>query len=147
MKNKLGILDEEDKDLTLIQDLLSWMNAHKADYTKTFCYLMEQTTKNSEIYGGSSFVNWKVKWEDRLERSQRSKDEIIKMMRSVNPVVIPRNHKVEEVLRDSESKDDYSSLKRLLKFIKLPYSSQKGIDAYQEPSGMPYQEYKTFCGT
>ncbi len=31
MKNKLGIHEEEDKDLGLIQNLLSWMKVHKAD--------------------------------------------------------------------------------------------------------------------
>ena len=29
MKNKLGIFEEEDKDISLIQNLLSWMKVHK----------------------------------------------------------------------------------------------------------------------
>ena len=147
MKNKLGIFDEEDKDLELIQDLLSWMKAHKVDYTNTFCYLMEQKIGNSEIYEDSDFVNWKIEWKDRLKRSQRSEVEITNMMRSVNPIVIPRNHKIEEILHDAEIKDDYSSLKKLLKFVKYPYLFQEGIGLFQEPSGVSYKEYKTFCGT
>ena len=69
------------------------------------------------------------------------------MMKSVNPLIIPRNHKVEEILRDAEIKNDYSSLKILLKFIKYPYSFQEGINAFQAPSSVSYKEYKTFCGT
>jgi uncharacterized protein YdiU (UPF0061 family) len=147
MKNKLGIFEEEDKDLALIQNLLSWMKVHKVDYTNTFCYLMEQKIGNSEIYEDSDFVNWKIEWKDRLKRSQRSEVEITNMMRSVNPIVIPRNHKIEEILHDAEIKDDYSSLKKLLKFVKYPYLFQEGIGLFQEPSGVSYKEYKTFCGT
>ena len=103
--------------------------------------------ENLDIYEDSNFINWKTEWESRLKRSKRSEDEIIKMMRSVNPVVVPRNHKVEEILRDAETKEDYSSLKKLLKFIKYPYYLQDGIDAFQASSGTSYKEYKTFCGT
>ena len=147
MKNKLGIFEEEDEDLALIQNLISWMKTHKIDYTNTFCYLMNQKTGNTEIYKNLNFISWKTEWEDRLNRSQRSKDEIINKMSSVNPLVIPRNHKVEEILRDAETKNDYLSLKKLLKFIKYPYLFQEGIGIFQEPSGLPYKEYKTFCGT
>jgi uncharacterized protein YdiU (UPF0061 family) len=123
------------------------MKAHKVDYTNTFCYLMKQKIGNSEIYEDSDFVNWKIEWQDRLKRSQRSEFEITNMMRSVNPIIIPRNHKIEEILHDAEIKDDYSSLKKLLKFVKYPYLFQEGISIFQEPSGVSYKEYKTFCGT
>ena len=147
MKSKLGIFDEEEKDLLLIQNLLKWMETHKADYTNTFCCLMSQKIGNLEIYEDTNFVNWKSEWEDRLKRSERSQDEIINMMRSVNPIIIPRNHKVEEILSDAETKDDYSSLKKLLKFVKFPYSFQEGINDFQAPSEASYKEYKTYCGT
>tara|TARA_B100000965_G_C19379716_1_gene664070 strand:- start:87 stop:833 length:747 start_codon:yes stop_codon:yes gene_type:complete len=147
MKNKLGIFEEEDEDLLLIQNLLGWMTAHKVDYTNTFCYLMEQKIGNSEIYEDTDFVHWKNEWKDRLKRSKRSEIEIKNIMRSVNPIIIPRNHKIEEILHDAEIKDDYLSLKKILKFIKYPYLFQEGISAFQEPSGLPYKEYKTFCGT
>ena len=147
MKNKLGIFEKEDKDLALIQNLLSWMKVHKVDYTNTFCYLMEQKIGNSEIYEDSDFVNWKIKWKNRLKRSQRSEVEITNTMRSVNPIVIPRNHKIEEILNDAEIKDDYSRLEKLLKFVRYPYLFQEGISVFQEPSGLSYKEYKTFCGT
>ena len=41
MKNKLGLLGEDNKDKFLIVDLLTWMHQNKVDYTNTFCYLME----------------------------------------------------------------------------------------------------------
>ena len=40
MRHKLGLSILDEKDKFLILDLLTWMHQHKADYTNTFCYLM-----------------------------------------------------------------------------------------------------------
>ena len=144
MKKKLGICGEEDKDQLLIENLLNWMRFNKADYTNTFCHLMNKESEKIGIYKDIDFLNWHKEWEDRLKRSSRSEEEIMTTMSSVNPIVIPRNHKVEKALQDAESKEDLSNLKNLLKFLKYPYSLQEGIIDFQIPSG---KEYKTFCGT
>jgi uncharacterized protein YdiU (UPF0061 family) len=41
-------------------------------------------------------------------------------MRSVNPILIPRNHKVEEALKDA-SENKLETLNQLLEVIKYPY--------------------------
>ena len=53
-------------------------------------------------------------------------------MRSVNPLVIPRNHKVESFL-DKANKNDIEPLNEFLAILK-PYSEQKDIPDYQVPS-------------
>ena len=40
MRDKLGLFGENTNDRELINNLLSWMENNKADYTNTFCYLM-----------------------------------------------------------------------------------------------------------
>ena len=147
MKAKLGIFGEEDKDLSLIQNLLNWMQVNKADYTNTFCYLMDQRIGNREIYEEPTFLDWYKEWKGRLSKGGKSEDEILSIMKSANPIIIPRNHKIEEALKDAESKDDFSKLKDLLKFLETPYSFQEGINNFQEPAGIGYEEYRTFCGT
>ena len=147
MKAKLGIFGEEDKDLSLIQNLLNWMQVNKADYTNTFCYLMDQKIGNREIYEEPTFLDWYKEWKGRLSKGGKSEDEILSIMKSANPIIIPRNHKIEEALKDAETKDDFSKLKDLLKFLETPYSFQEGINNFQEPAGIGYEEYRTFCGT
>ena len=147
MKAKLGIFGEEDKDLSLIQNLLNWMQVNKADYTNTFCYLMDQRIGNREIYEEPTFLDWYKEWKGRLSKGGKSEDEILSIMKSANPIIIPRNHKIEEALKDAETKDDFSKLKDLLKFLETPYSFQEGINNFQEPAGIGYEEYRTFCGT
>ena len=61
MKKKLGLISENPKDEELIIELLSWMHKNKADYTNTFCYLMNQYKLKNEIYNESQFILWKKK--------------------------------------------------------------------------------------
>jgi uncharacterized protein YdiU (UPF0061 family) len=67
-------------------------------------------------------------------------------MRSANPLVIPRNHKVEEAL-EAANNDDLNPMKNLLKVLEKPYENQKGISEYQSPTPANNKKYQTFCGT
>ena len=50
MRDKLGLFGLEDKDKSLILDLLTWMHEKKADYTNTFCNLMGLDPEKSNLY-------------------------------------------------------------------------------------------------
>ena len=144
MRSKLGIFDVEENDQSLIENLLIWMKCNKADFTNTFCDLMNNEIENIKTYKDPEFISWHKEWKYRLKRSSKSEDEITNLMRLVNPVVIPRNHKVEEALQDAELNNDLVKLENLLKFLKYPYFYQEGISDFQIPSE---KEYVTFCGT
>ena len=66
-------------------------------------------------------------------------------MRSVNPLVIARNHKVEEVLNEA-NKGNLKFINQLLEILNKPYIEQKNILNFQIPSPSS-EQYKTFCGT
>jgi len=146
MHNKLGLLGEDAKDESLIIDLLTWMHQNKVDYTNTFCVLMNENIKEDKIYKDENFLGWKELWQERLKMHNNSPEKYLKLMRSANPIVIPRNHKVEEVL-ESANKDDLNPMKNLLKVLEKPYESQKGISEYQSPAPPSDKKYQTFCGT
>ena len=65
-------------------------------------------------------------------------------MRKNNPIIIPRNHKVEEAL-ESANNGDLKLINKLLVILKKPYNNQKNIIDYQSPSNN--KNYQTFCGT
>ena len=67
-------------------------------------------------------------------------------MRSVNPLVIARNHKVEEAL-EAANNDDLKPMNNLLKVLEKPYENQEGISEYQSPAPQSNEKYQTFCGT
>ena len=146
MRKKLGLLGKEAKDEKLITDLLAWMHKNKADYTNTFCFLMNENFQNKKIYNNQSFLDWKKQWQDRLKINSNSPEESLRLMRLSNPLVIPRNHKVEETLEAANS-GDLKPAKNLLKILEKPYEDKKEINKYQLPAPPSDKIYKTFCGT
>ena len=58
MRKKLGLIGEKIKDEKLIMDLLTWMHKNKADYTNTFCFLMNQNIKKNKIYNDEKKIRF-----------------------------------------------------------------------------------------
>ena len=144
MRDKLGLFGEDKNDNKLINDLLIWMQNSNVDYTNTFCYLMNIEMNNNEVYKDKDFINWKNNWEKRLSINNNSKEKSLDLMKAFNPIVIPRNHKVEEALT-AANKGNLEILNKLLIVLKKPYDIQKSIKDYQLPS--TDKDYQTFCGT
>ena len=145
MRNKLGLLGKEEKDKSLILDLLTWMHEKKADYTNTFCHLMELEPEKNRIFEDMEFLNWKLRWKERLKTFNNSPKKYEKLMSSFNPLVIPRNHKVEEVLNEA-NKGNLEPLSSFLEVLSDPYNIKKNISKYQIVTG-DEKGYQTFCGT
>ena len=145
MRDKLGLFGTDEKDKFLILDLLTLMHQKKVDYTNTFCHLMNFEIQQNNDYEDSDFQNWKKRWKERLLTNNNSPEKYMKLMRSVNPLVIPRNHKVEEALNEA-NKGNLKFINQLLEILNKPYIEQKNIFNYQIPS-QSSEQYQTFCGT
>ena len=146
MRKKLGLIEKKNNDEKLINDLLSLLHEQKADYTNTFCSLMNEDVQNDKIFNNKEFIDWHQKWKERLAKNNNSTEESLKLMRSVNPIVIPRNHKVEEVL-EAANKDDLNPFHDFLKVLEKPYENQLKNNNYQSPAPPSEKKYQTFCGT
>ncbi|MFO0891661.1 MAG: YdiU family protein [Isosphaeraceae bacterium] len=143
MRKKLGLQGNEAGDAELIGDLLGWMQSSRADFTNTFRDLSSEPSV-AERYQDGQFQAWHSRWRERLGRERRPGADAL--MRSVNPAVIPRNHRVEEALSAAEECDDLSVLHRLLEVLASPYEERPEMAQYRDP---PADErgYRTFCGT
>ncbi len=146
MRDKLGLFGEDGGDKHLIFELLTWMENNKADFTNTFCNLMDIQSIKDPIYQNQEYLNWTAKWKKRLEKNNTGKEKYLELMRSVNPIFIPRNHKVEEALKDA-SENKLETLNQLLEVIKSPYKDNGMLKDYQQPMSNENGDYKTFCGT
>ena len=144
MRDKLGLFGEDKNDQTLINKLLEWMKNNNADYTNTFCHLMGVEI-DDEVYKNDDFKNWTNEWEKRLKLNNSS-DKYLELMKKTNPIVIPRNQKVEDALADAD-KGNLETMNKLLKVINNPYSDQKNIIEFQMPRPISDEKYQTFCGT
>jgi uncharacterized protein YdiU (UPF0061 family) len=144
MRDKLGLFGKSKDDKKLIDDLLTWMEKNKADYTNTFCYLMNIKIANNSLYNDKDFINWSNEWQNRISINDNSKEKSLELMKETNPVIIPRNHKVEEALK-AANEDNLEVMNKMLSKFDNPYNEQKDIEDYQLPS--LDDNYQTFCGT
>ena len=145
MRNKLGLFGEDKNDKKLILDLLDWMRVNKADYTNTFCYLMGNKLDENKIYLNNEFKIWLEDWHKRL-RLNNYNNKHLDLMKSVNPIIIPRNHKVEESLKIA-TEGDMENFNKFLKILQSPYENNNDISEYQAPASITEEKYQTFCGT
>ena len=146
MRNKLGLFGEDKNDKKLISDLLDWMKNNKADYTNTFCYLMKTNNTEDQIFEDKNFIKWQERWYKRLKINNTPEEKYFDLMRSMNPNVIPRNHKVEEALK-AANENNFELFHNLLKVLKSPYNSKANISEFQKPPPYTDKKYQTFCGT
>ena len=144
MRDKLGLFGEDKNDQTLINKLLEWMKNNNADYTNTFCHLMDGEF-DDEIYKNDDFKGWTNEWQKRIKLNNSS-DKHLELMKKTNPLVIPRNQKVEEALADAD-KGNLETMNKLLKVLSNPYSDQENIVEFQKPAPIGNEKYQTFCGT
>jgi uncharacterized protein YdiU (UPF0061 family) len=144
MRRKLGLQTEQEGDLELARSLLEWMHRNRADYTNTFRALSSAEALQTDAFQNVEFKAWLARWEQR--RALEGRTDALDLMRSANPVVIPRNHRVEEALAAAEERDDLTPLHALLQAVQSPYSEGAHTVGYTDP---PKDEcgYRTFCGT
>ena len=101
--------------------------------------------QEEENFQDKLFKDWKKRWNERLVINNNSIEKSIALMRTVNPLVIPRNDKVEETL-NLANKNNFKMLFEFLEILKTPYEELKNTYKYQIPNENN-KEYKTFCGT
>ena len=145
MGTKLGLAESKKEDESLITDLLDWMHENTTDYTNTFRDLSQKELPDGELYATESFQAWNARWQARLGEEEYL-DSSLALRKSVNPAVIPRNHKVEEALQAGEE-GNHKPFHDLLKALENPYENGDHLTPYQSPPKPEEKVLQTFCGT
>jgi len=146
MRKKLGLQTNEAGDVELVRALLDWMQESRADFTNTFRDLSAEEPPAGERYRDPDFQAWYARWQHRLGRDGQTKASACAVMQTANPVVIPRNQRVEEALSIAEEHDDLSAVHELLAALAAPYNRRAATAKYQEAPPDDCN-YRTFCGT
>jgi len=90
---------------------------------------------------------WNDQWQSRLLLEPAAPSERTTAMLQVNPVFIPRNHRVEEALAAAVERSDYAPFEKLLQVLARPFDDQPESAAFAEPAPEGEPHYRTFCGT
>ena len=154
MRQKIGLLTSESEDEKLIQSLLNMMHDNEADFTLTFRRLcdavfdkkMDRNLRNL-FKDAAAYDKWSKSWRNRLSRESASTEERTKLMRKVNPAVIPRNHRVEHALNAAVENLDYGPFEKLVEVLSSPYEEPEGHSKFMQPPKPGEHVLQTFCGT
>lgn len=135
---KLGMADT---DSELATELLQTMHRDKLDYTETFLQLTQSLDNpDAAEHLSEKLGDWYKRWRDGSSPDQE-------LMKQNNPVVIPRNHHIEQVLASCEASGNADAAKAILAVLRSPYSAIAGTAHYQDLPVDADAGYQTFCGT
>ncbi|UZE94543.1 protein adenylyltransferase SelO [Alkalimarinus alittae] len=152
MRMKLGLMTTQEDDLDLVTELHTTMEGQHVDFTLLFRNLSEVLLGNTnaarDLFDDpDSFDVWQSKWLKRIDSESVSNDDRVNAMNAVNPLYIPRNHKVEEALHAAELESNYEPFEKLIEVLAQPFTKREGLEEYAVPAPLDASPYKTFCGT
>jgi uncharacterized protein YdiU (UPF0061 family) len=150
MLEKLGVFDgEQAGDRDLIQKWLRYLEAENLDYTLSFralALLLDQDSSVNSFKRTETFQDFYQLWQKRIHQQGLEAEAIQNRMNRVNPVFIPRNHKIEEVI-EAGLQDDFSLFHQMNQVLQRPYEEQKEFSSYQSAPSPGQTVQATFCGT
>ncbi len=154
LRRKLGLFTEQDGDQALAQELLDAMARGRADFTLTFRRICEAAAEPTadqrvrELFTEPGLYDeWALRWRQRLNEEPQGATERRAAMELVNPAFIPRNHRVETVIKAAMDNGDYAPFETLLAVLSKPYEEQPGFAEYADPPQPHERVCQTFCGT
>jgi uncharacterized protein YdiU (UPF0061 family) len=154
LRRKLGLSTHEDEDSALADDLLDAMQRNRADFTLTFRGLCDAAeTEEGDARVRVLFANpreydeWAGRWRLRLNREGAESGARAAAMRQVNPAFIPRNHRIEQVIKAAVEGQDFAPFAELSTVLSHPYQALEGFESYAAPPEPGERVLQTFCGT
>jgi len=142
---KLGLPAEAPAEL--VQECLDLLAAEEADFTLFFRHLTRvaggdaSETMTAMCRRSEAFASWFDTWRREAAPAAHLAD-----MRAANPILIPRNHRVEYAIQSAYG-GDFAPFHHLVDALATPYVEQP---EYADLEAAPRPEeivHETFCGT
>jgi uncharacterized protein YdiU (UPF0061 family) len=142
---KLGLPHESSP--VLIEECLELLGAHEIDFTIFFRNLTRVAAGASpktlaDMFADpGDFEKWFAKW-----RGDANLEKHLADMRGANPILIPRNHRVEQAIQ-AAYRGEYAPFHRFVDALAAPYTEQAEYADLELPPRPEEVVHKTFCGT
>ena len=152
-RRKLGFFTSQDEDVQIIAELLALMAENRADNTLTFrrlgafAYGSRPDAMGVLFENPTGFAAWGQRYRARLEAEGGDPARRRAAMDAANPAIIPRNHRVEEVIAAAVEEGDMGPFQRLHEALKQPFAREADDSPYASPPPGDFGPYRTFCGT
>lgn len=154
LRAKLGLAAASDSDedgTRLLDGLLERLTSQQVDHTLFFRRLSDAVRGDEAPVRGLftdpvAFDAWAADWRALLARVPADRRAVADAMDRVNPIYIPRNHRVEEVLAAATG-GDLAPFHALLDAVTRPFDERPGLERFAEPAPPDSPPHRTFCGT
>jgi len=151
MRAKLGLATPREEDRALVEAFLETLQAGHADFTLAFRHLGDAVEQDAPALldlfeTPEGIAPWLVRWRERLAHEDADPAAIAARLHAVNPLYIPRNHRVEQALA-AAAEDDYAPFERLREVLADPFTEQPGHAEDALPAPDSAAVFRTFCGT
>jgi len=131
----------------LITSCLALLAEQQIDFTLFFRHLTrvaagaDPATLRALFSEAERFDAWFTAWEDAADP-----EEHLEGMRVANPILIPRNHRVEQAIQGAY-RSDFAPFHRLAEALAAPYDEQPDYSDLETPPLPEEIVRETFCGT
>jgi uncharacterized protein YdiU (UPF0061 family) len=142
MRPKLGLTDNKDGDAELIGDWLIYLQDNELDYTLSFRDLATRIDSDDP----ARFGEFEHRWRQRVGNQAPESAEVAALMNSVNPLFIPRNHRIEQAIQEAVE-GDLTTFSDLNAVLAQPYVEQPEYAKYAKAPEPHERVTRTYCGT
>ena len=154
MGRKLGLERAAASDRPLIGEFLAILETHSIDFTLGFRKLSGELTNRAQcqpLYhgtsNGQSFETWRARWQQRIQQEPHTQAAIKARMDATNPLYIPRNHLIADVIEAAYSTGELTPFNALMDALSDPFTERAELAAFAHPAAAEQQVTTTFCGT
>ena len=145
LRRKLGWSGAQPDDDALATEILEWMHANGEDFTGFFRRLAA-SLRGADAGPAPEEPPVLRRWRERALGEAGSASAVADGMDAINPLYIPRNHKVEEALSAAHD-GDMAPFETLLGLVREPFVAHDVAPDYTRPADAGHGPYRTFCGT
>jgi serine/tyrosine/threonine adenylyltransferase len=153
---KLGLAQDDADDSTLADAWLALLHHERIDFTLAWRRLADAAAGDEAplraLFAKSAepaaLDPWLDRWRTRCAAEPADVHTRAATMRAASPWLIPRNHRVEEVLAAASNDGDLAPFDALLVALQTPFHDRPELARWAEPA--PAEQtacYQTFCGT
>ncbi|HET9932835.1 MAG TPA: YdiU family protein [Polyangiaceae bacterium] len=153
-RSKLGLFGTASDDAALIDFVLERLAEQPIDYTNFFrhlCYAMADPSRDAAVAtafrDSDGMLAWLGRWRARLASDGASVSARLDSMRSANPSLIPRNHRIQQAIDAAVQSSDFKPFEELVEALSRPYDEQPRFAHLADPPRPDERVERTFCGT
>ncbi|MCB0326706.1 MAG: YdiU family protein [Bdellovibrionales bacterium] len=147
MSMKLGLEEKNWRQhRELIKIWMSYLQKHHLDFTLSFRNLDFLLSSEASFPQDELLKEFVKVWKAQLFQEEESIEKITKDLHRSNPLYIPRNHKIEQVI-ESAYQGDHTPFREMLGVLSRPFTQQEGKESYSQSPKKEERITATFCGT